>query len=508
MQTALKTSIFFLVLFCAWGSAQETFRLALGVNLSSLEPTANTGLVYNMLDYVLEPLVALTQEGEVAPRLAESWEVAEDGRSITFTLREGVTFHDGTKLDAEAVKFSLERWNDPEVRPPSTFNDAFISGVEVVDERTVRVSTEFGAPLLLNGLVATGYSVVSPASVDAYGNAKGDEGAYNHPVGTGPYVFNRWERGEKIVLDKFEDYWGDAPYYDTVEFVFVPEAATRESLLLAGQADLILSPPVSDIASLEANDEVEVLVAPSERVTYIAFTAPRVTDERVRQALNYAVDKQAIADSLLAGIGQPVTSVTDQNNEGYCEQPPYSYDPERARELLAEAGAEGLQLTFVAPTGRFLQDFDVAQAVGLYLQQVGVTATPTTSDYGTYISQLFVPAEAQTIDMHFLGYAPPVPDSSLDLYFRFHESQAAPAGLNTGYFIDDEVSAMLDEAMRETNPEARDTLLCDIQTRIWEEAPVIFLHELDFVMAYRAGLMGVGYLPGEKFNTIYARPTE
>ena len=133
----------------------------------------------------------------MAPRLAESWEVAEDGRSITFTLREGVTFHDGTPLDAEAVKFSLERWNDPEVRPPSTFNDAFISGVEVLDERTVRVSTEFGAPLLLNGLVATGYSVVSPASVDAYGNAKGDEGAYNHPVGTGPYVFNRWERGEK-----------------------------------------------------------------------------------------------------------------------------------------------------------------------------------------------------------------------------------------------------------------------------------------------------------------------
>ena len=137
-----------------------------------------------------------------------------------------------------------------------------------------------------------------------------------------------------------------------------------------------------------------------------------------------------------------------------------------------------------------------------------MTATPTTSDYGTYISQLFVPAEAQTVDMHFLGYAPPVPDSSLDLYFRFHESQAAPAGLNTGYFINDEVSAMLDEAMRETDFEARATLLCDIQTRIWEEAPVIFLHELDFVMAYRTGLTGVGYLPGEKFNTVYARPVE
>ena len=501
----LGVLIFF---FGAWGGAQETFRLALGVNFSTLEPTANTGLVYNMLDYVLEPLVGLTQAGEVEPRLAESWEIAEDGRSVTFTLREGVTFHDGTPLDAAAVKFSLERWNDPEVRPPSAFNDAFVSGVEVVDERTVRVSTEFGAPLLLGGLTQTGYSVVSPASVTEYGNAKGEEGAYNHPVGTGPYVFDRWERGEKIVLEKYADYWGEAPYYDGVEFVFVPEAATRESLLLAGQADLILSPPVSDIPSLEANPEVEVVVAPSERVTYIAFTAPRVTDVRVRQALNYAVDTQAIADSLLAGIGQPMTSVTDKNNVGYCEQPAYGYDPDRARELLAEAGAENLQLNFAAPTGRFINDFDVAQAVGLYLQQVGVTATPTTSDYGTYISQLFVPAEAQTLDMHFLGYAPPVPDASLDLYFRFHQSQAAPAGLNTGYFVDDEVSELLDAALRETDPATRETLLCDIQTRIWAAAPVIFLHELDFVLAHRAGLTGVSYLPGEKFYTVYARPAE
>ena len=227
--------------FLRVGSAQENFRLALGVNLTSLEPTANTGLVYNMLDYVLEPLVALTQEGEVVPRLAESWEVAEDGRSITFTLREGVTFHDGTKLDAEAVKFLWSAGTTPRCARRALSTTRLSAGSRSWTSALYASRPNFGAPLLPKRARGDGLQRRFARVGGRLRQRQGRRGRVQHPVGTGPYVFNRWERGEKIVLDKFEDYWGDAPYYDTVEFVFVPEAATRESLLLAGQADLILS---------------------------------------------------------------------------------------------------------------------------------------------------------------------------------------------------------------------------------------------------------------------------
>jgi len=497
-------------------SADETFRIAIGVAVRDLEPTVATGIIANMLDYVLETLVTTDETGAVLPGLAESWEVSEDGKSVTFKLRQGVTFHDGEPFNAEAMAFSLSRWKDPVVRGRANpFTEQLLANIEVIDEYTLRVDTLFTADLLLSNLLFTGYGAISPKSINENGNSytptQGDTAGtsvYQFPIGTGAYRFVSLTP-EGMNLERFDNYWGDMPYYAAVNFQFVPEAATRESLLLAGQTDMIVLPPVSDIEALQNNEAVKVLIAPGNRAIYIALntTDEVLSDPRVRQAINYAVDKEAIVNDLLFGAATVATSIVSADVFGYCQTGPYEYNPERARELLAEAGVSELTLNFAAPTGRFLQDFQVAQAVSAYLAAVGINAVPTTSDYSTYVGQLFVPAEAQTLDMSMFGYAPPGPDAALGMYFISHNTQITPRGLNTAYYDNAEYSALIDEAFTNPDRDVRAEKLCQAQKIIWEDAPWLFLHFQDFPIVHRADLEGITYRSGEKFDTIYARPS-
>jgi ABC-type transport system substrate-binding protein len=499
--------------------AEETFTIAIGVSVRDLEPTVATGIIANMLDYVIETLVTTDDTGEILPGLAESWDVSEDGKSITFNLREGVTFHDGTPFNAEAMAFSLNRWQDPVVRGRANpFTQQLVSNTEAVDEFTLLVETEFTADLVLANLLFTGYGAISPNSINEFGNtyvvAEGEdnpgESVYQFPIGTGPYTFEALTP-EGMSLSRYEDYWGELPYYGAVDFQFIPEAATRESLILADQVDMTVLPPVSDIQSLQENEEVEMLIAPGNRAIYIAFntTDEVLSDPLVRQALNHAVDKEAITNDLLFGAATPATSIVSQDAFGYCETGPYEYDPTRATELLEEAGITGdITLNFAAPTGRFLQDFQVAQAVSAYLGVIGVNAVPTTSDYGAYVGSLFLPAEQQTLDMSMFGFAPTGPDAALGMYFVSHNTQITPRGLNTAYYDNAEYSALLDEAFTNSDPEARAEALCEAQEIIWEDAPWLFLHFQDYPIVYDADLEGVTFRVGEKFDAIYARPSD
>ncbi len=497
-------------------SDDETFRITIGVAVRDLEPTVATGIIANMLDYVLETLVKTDETGAVLPGLAESWEISEDGKTVIFNLRQGVTFHDGEPFNAEAMAFSLNRWKDPVIRGRANpFTEQLMTNIEALDEYTLRVDTAFTADLLLSNLLFTGYGAISPKSINENGNsyteAQGETpgaSVYQFPVGTGPYRFVALTP-EGMNLERYEDYWGEMPYYAAVNFQFIPEAATRESLLLAGQTDMIVLPPVSDIAALQENEDVEVLIAPGNRAIYIALntTDEVLSDKRVRQAINYAVDKEAIVNDLLFGVATVSTSIVGSDVFGYCQTGPYEYNPDRARELLNEAGVSDLTLNFAAPTGRFLQDFQVAQAVGAYLSVVGINAVPTTSDYSAYVGQLFVPAEAQTLDMSMFGYAPPGPDAALGMYFISHNSQIAPRGLNTAYYDNADYSALIDAAFTNPDREARAELLCEAQKIIWEDAPWLFLYFQDFPIVYRTGLEGITYRSGEKFDAIYARPS-
>jgi peptide/nickel transport system substrate-binding protein len=482
-----------------------TFRIAVGIDPDTLDPVqGTTTTVGNMVEYMVETPLLTDKEGNVQPNLATEWDVTEDGLEYTLTFRDDVTFHDGTMLNAEAVKWNFDRLLDPDMQSPSrgTFN--VIETVEIVDDYTIKLHLSAPYGPMLGVLSSNAIGISSPASVD-----QGENAYLNivEPVGTGPYVFNERVAGERLVLTRYEDYWGELPYYSEVIFQVVPEAATRESLLLAGQADMIILPPISDIPALQLNPNVQVLLAPSLRIIFISLNNndEMLSDVRVRQALNYAIDRQAIIDNVIFGAAEAMDAPIPQAEFGYCSQTPYEYDPAKARELLADAGAENIELNFISPTGRYVQDFQASQAVAGYLEEIGVESTVETMDWGSYVGALLTPPEENTLDLAFLGWAPSFPDPSEHVQF-FESKNNVPNGLGTHFYSSPEVDELAVAAVQASDPAEREDLYCQVLELIWNDAPIIFLWVQQFPIVYSSDVTGVDYHPTEKWAAIYARP--
>ncbi|HEX7022090.1 MAG TPA: ABC transporter substrate-binding protein [Trueperaceae bacterium] len=504
-----RSLLVLLALVAGTAFAQETFRIAIGVDPDTLDPVqGTTTTVDNIVDYVAETLVAIDKDGKLTPALATSWQTDPDGLGITFTLRQDVTFHDGTPFDATAAQWNLERLLDPDVRVPRRGTFTAIESVEVTGPHTIHLSLNAPAPYLTGALAMTTAAFISPASINLEGNSYQN---ITHPVGTGPYVFDSRQLGESIQMTRYEDYWGEPPYYQHVLFRIVPEATTRESLLLAGQADLIILLPTSDIPALQANPRTKVVLGPSDRTIFIAINTqkPILNDKRVRQALNYAVDKQAIIQGILFGAAQVMDAPMAPSLFGYQPIGTYEYDPERARQLLAEAGVEpgSLTLDFMSPTGRYVQDFAASQAIANYLRDVGINAVVRTMDWPTYIGTMTKPLEENTTQLHLLGWAPAFLDAAQQME-QFESSRHPPAGLATSFYTNPEVDRLIEQAGQETNPDKRQDLYAQASRIIWDDAPWIFLWVQSFPMVHSSKVTNIWGLPNEKFYAIYAHPTE
>ena len=492
----------------AFPMVASTFRIAVGIDPDTLDPAQmTTTTVANMVDYVVESLVTIDQEGKVIPQLAESWEVSGDGLAVTFKLREGVFFHDGTPFDAETVKWNIERILDPQVRVPLRAPFAVIDKVEVVDPLTVKLVLKKPSPPLVAALTMTTAGMISPASIGKLGNEYTN---ITHPVGTGPYKFVEYVKGQRLVVAKFENYWGRKPFYDEVVFKIVPEAVTRESLLLAGQVDMVILPPVADVPALERNPRVKVLLAPSDRTIFIAINnqRPPFDDVRVRQALNYAVDKEAIIKGVLFGAADPMDAPMAPSLFGYCPIGGYEYNPDKARELLREAGvAHGTKVELLTPTGRYLQDFQASQAIAGYLREVGLDVTVRTMDWPSYVATIIKPLEENEAQLHYLGWAPSYLDAAQQMR-QFQSSQWPPNGLATTFYKNPEVDRLIEAANSEVDPEKRAELYCEASKLIWEDAPWIFLWVQRFPIVYSSKVTNISYLPNEKFYAVYAEPAK
>ena len=485
-----------------------TFRAAIGVDPDTLEPAGQTTTtVQNIVDYVVEPLAVLQPDGKVAPGLAEKWEQSPDGKTYTFTLRKGVKFHDGSDLDAETVKLSLERILNPQmkvaVRDP--FTRERVEAVTVVDPGTVRIQLKDAFGPFISKMAGTEMAIVSKAHAQQFPDSYNEE-----PIGTGPYKLKERRKGESVTLERNEAYWGRQPYYGTVQFRIVPEAATRESLLLANQVEMIILPPISDIPALQRNNNVKVLLAESNRTIFVAMdlTLPGGTplaDKRVRQALNYAVDKEGIIKSVLFGAATAMDAPMSPSLFGYTKVGTYAYDPNKARQLLAEAGQPSLSLKFIHPTGRYVQDAQAAQAIAGNLRDVGVTAELATSDWPTYLASVNVPEDKGTAHMHLLGWAPGFLDAFQQMVV-FTKTSWPPKGLATAHFTHPRVEELLEQAARDPSQEKRQELYAEAQKIVWDEAPWIFLWVQNFPIVHSAKVKNISSLPVEKFYALYAEP--
>lgn len=316
----------------------KIFRMAVSVDLDTFDPAGQTTTtVANMLDHVVETLFKINEKGELLPNLATDYRFEEGGKVVIIKLKTGVKFHDGSPFNAQAVKFSLDRVLDPKIRVPIRAPYAAIERVEVVDDYTVRIVLKYPFAPLVNALTWTTAAIISPKTVETPGN---NYTLITRPIGTGPYVISEYVRGDRLVLTRAPDYWGKKPYYDQIVFKIVPDAATRLSQMLAGEVDMIMLPPVAEIEKLKNNPNLKVLLAPSNRLIFISINnqVEPFKDKRVRQALNYAVDKESIIRNVMFGVVDPVDSPMHKSLFGYCSVGQYPYDPARARELLRQAG--------------------------------------------------------------------------------------------------------------------------------------------------------------------------
>ena len=451
----------------------------------NLDPAQVTDLNSNRVGRrIAETLVTFPEEStQIVPGLAESWVVSKDGLRYAFKLRKGVSFHDGTPLDAEAVKFSIDRQINPEhlfnklgKYPFANFFFGNIKAVEVVDPQTVEFVLKEPRASFLAVLTAGAASIVSPTAVRKYG-----QDYALTPVGTGPFKYASWDRGQRVVLEKNPSYWRFPVRLDRVIYRPIVEDQARLTELLTGALDLIVGTPPDYVGQLEANPKVTLLKQVGAHVWYLGINNQKkpYDDKRVRQALNYAVNKDAIVRDVLKGTGSlsvgPVLPKTWGADGGLK---PYPYDPERAKKLLAEAGYPGGFTTtlWVPESGSGMQSpVAMSTVIQSNLKAVGVNVSLQTMEWGAYLAKL----RSKEQELFALSWMAGTEDPDMVMYPLLHSSQWTPNGPNRALYKNEKFDEILHQARLTTDEKKRADLYRQAQRILVDDAPWIFIdHEI------------------------------
>ncbi len=426
---------------------------------------------------------------EIIGELAESWEVSEDGTEWTVKLREGVTFHDGTALNAEAVKWNIDRmWNEDseqfsaKANGCTAFSWQALESMEVVGEHTIKLVMAAPYGEFLGKQVDGGcgnVSLMSPSNWAKWGN----ENVGEHPVGTGPFEFVERVRGEKIVMERYEDYWGAdsddprfrAPYLDRLIFVPYTDAASRVAALEAGEIDIAMSLPPDSIQRLEEKG-FTVKQGPSPHVIYFTLNMREecLDDPNYRKAIQFAINREGIANDLLGGTALPAYGfVVPGNNSFDPDYKPYPYDPEKAKELLAASSCPdgGPTMTWLIPTGGSgnIIPVPIAEWVQRNLQEAGFDVALETYEWQTYLSFWW---RGQQEDQHayWMSWGMTTP---IWVEVVSHSKWFAPNGSNVGWYENAEVDALLDQALTEMDDAKRYDLYKQAHDLVMEEAAIV-----------------------------------
>ena len=484
-----------LLLFAVGFAQSDTLRVLLSSQLTTLEPQETTDTDSAAVRYqIYNGLLKMTEEGRAVGDLAAGWEISDDGTVYTFSLRDGVSFHDGTALDAAAVVASFERLlAEDRDTSASAYFKPIVQSVSATGPLTVEfVLNEPFAPFL-NTLAHAAGHIASPVAIEAFGEELGQ-----NPVGTGPYKFVEWVRGERLVLEAFEDYYEGTPPMARLEYRIVPEAATRVALLETGEADVILRVSPDEANRLAGDASIELKTTATARAMFVAINTTRspFDDPRVRQAINYAVDVRTLVDALFGQDIPLLDSPLAPNVFGYVPTFSYGFDPDRARELLAEAGFEpgDITINFWSPNGRYVQDATVAQAIAQQLEDFGFDVELRLfGDFSEYIQAAFVDDRG---DMMLLGWAPSTLEAEGGLYQILHGDRANIFANNSGYDNPD-FNRLVEEARAKTTDQDRLDTYAEAQQLVMQDAPWLFLYPQPVITATAAGVDGVAVLPSE-----------
>ncbi len=454
-----------------------------------------------VLNAVLEGMVKYTPGTvELMPLLAtevptlENGGISADGLSYTFKLRSGVKFHDGTDLDANAVKISYQRLYDKSFPYYDSTNTSgfFLTGltsVDVIDPMTVKMT--LAAPNAAFLELSNVYSgkIMSPKAIQELPADKWAQGSY----GTGPFIMKSWETGIKAELERNDAYWGTPPGLKTLIFRPIPEPTARVAALLNGEVDMIVVVPPDSIESIKADSSLTYQQGPSLHYWFIQLnTAAKPFDDvRVRQAANYAVDKEGLANDLLAGSATPATQPMPAANWSYNPNiVGYPYDPEKAKSLLSEAGyGDGIKTNMMIPQSGsgMMIPVQMNEFIQGNLRDVGIDISIQSFEWVSYIG---VWSKGLTDDVTMGNQSIMASEPYVANFLLSGQFTPSSGGWNIGYYDNPDVDKLLDDALKTPDHEARKQLYYQAWQKITDDAPWIFVVNDLQPMAFKSKVKG------------------
>ncbi|HSG24937.1 MAG TPA: ABC transporter substrate-binding protein [Anaerolineales bacterium] len=446
-----------------------TLRVALSTFPNSLFiPMTAERNADNAATQLFDSLVYLDQYGEIQPALAEDWEVSDDGTTYTFFLREGVTFHNGEVFNADDVVATWEIGSEV-----GEWTDKFtLAQVEKIDDYTVTLTTEAPNPELL--VTIHDFWSINP---NEYLEEVGVDGFQEHPIGTGPFMFVEWVKGDHITYTANPNYWKEGyPKIETLIFRPIPESSTRVAAVSADEVDIVGRLSSEEAQSLEGVEGVSVISYPVTRIYYIAFNnlttglEQPTMDAKVRQAMNYAVDVDAIIDALFDGNGQPAAGYVATSELGYGVVEPFGYDPDMAMDLLDQAGyGDGFAMDMACPAGAYPNFEEVCEAVVGYLGEVGIDVNLEIMESGQYW------------ELEANKELPPLFGDSWSTLSgeALRRLTGALGGWDAAYssWSDPVIDDLLAKISTTVDREARKALYEELQVYMQENPPFIYLYE-------------------------------
>jgi peptide/nickel transport system substrate-binding protein len=467
-------------------SSKDTLVIGIGTNISTPDNHKLSGLpAIGAASQIGDVLVRLDEKGNVVPWLIKSWESADGGKALILTVRENVKLQDGGVLTPEDVRYSIERFRKYSVGKAAL---EMVTEIKVLDANRLQLTTKAPFAPLLRTLAYTTITIYSKAAIEKWG----DDNFGLHVSGPGPYKMVDYKPGDKMVLEAFDDYWAGKPKIKSVTFRMIPEMSARVMGLEAGDLDLIDAVAPQETARLAKNTKLQIINPPSAGIVRLYFNTQKgpLTDKRVRQAIAYAIDRDAIVKNIFLGQAVVSHSFTSPGTFGYTgDFDVYKYDPAKAKALLKEAGAENLKFTLLQSPGRYLLSTEVVEAVKAQLAQVGVTAEIVNMEWGAFTDATKLPLDKTATQASFFWWRSINGDA--DSAIADFATKFFPPGNNTPFFSNAAYDKLYDAEQAETDQVKREQMLKDMQKILMDELPGYVMYVQPNLWAAKAELASV-----------------